>query len=144
MAMYGLPLCFAIIYRINKNMKLKRNMITENEVSGIIGQEFPEMSTELEKLPSSNNIYKTIECFVSFTKHLISEGNLKEAKHCFIVAEKMLENGNNTVKNAIENIYVYSLGTFVELTASTANHLKEIFNGSLRKEYHKHVMTNGI
>jgi hypothetical protein len=119
-------------------------MITENKVSDILGEELPEINNELEKLSNSNNIYKTIECFVDFTKLLISKGNLKEVKHCFNVAEKMLKNGNNTVKNAIENVYVYSLGTVVALSTLKTNHLKEIFNGSLRKEYNKQVCASGI
>ena len=118
-------------------------MITENEVPDILGEELPEINSELEKLPNLNNIYKAIECFVDFTKELISKGNIKEIKHCFNVAEKMLENGNSTVKNAIENVYVYSLGTVVALSTLKTNQLKEIFNGSLRKEYNRQVCASG-
>ena len=39
MTMYGLPLILAIIYRINKNIKVKRKVISENEVSEILGEE---------------------------------------------------------------------------------------------------------
>lgn len=139
------PIGSAIIYRIIKNKKNKKlTMITENQVSDILGEELPEINNELEKLSNSNNIYKTMECFVDFTKLLICKGNLKEVKHCFNVAEKMLENGNNTVKNAIENVYVYSLGTVVALSTLTTNQLKEIFTGSLRKEYNKQVCASGI
>jgi len=27
LVMYGLPLCFAIVYRVNENIKLKRNKV---------------------------------------------------------------------------------------------------------------------
>ena len=118
-------------------------MITENQVSDILGEELPEINNELVKLPNSNNIYKTMECFVDFTKLLISKGNFKEVKHCFNVAEKMLENGNNTVINAIENVYVYSLGTVVALSTLKTSQLKDIFNGSLKKEYNKQVYASG-
>src|ERR1035437_1334293 len=139
------PISLAIIYRITKTERNKKlTMITENQVSDMLGEELPEINNELEKLSNSNNIYKTIECFVDFTKTLIYKGNLKEVKHCFNVAEKMLENGNNTVKNAIENVYVYSLGTVVALSTLKTNHLKEIFNGSLREEYNKQVCSSGI
>lgn len=30
-AMYGLPLCFAVFYRIMENIKQRRNVINENE-----------------------------------------------------------------------------------------------------------------
>ncbi len=131
----------------NVNNRIYNNinkMITENEVTDILGEELPEINNELEKLPSSNNIYKTMECFVDLTKQFICKGNLKEVKHCFRIAEKMLANGNNTVKNAIENVYVYSLGTVVALSSLKTNKLKEIFTGSLRTEYNKQVCASGI
>ncbi len=140
---YAAPICIGFIYRIKKNIKHKIKMITENQISDILGEELPEINNQLEKLPNSNNVYKTMECFVDFTKLLISKGNLKEVKHCFNLAEKMLADGNSTVKNAIENVYVYSLGTVVALSTLKTNHLKEIFNGSLRKEYNKQVCASG-
>jgi len=119
-------------------------MIIEKQVSEILQKEIPEINSELKKLSNPNNIYKTIECFVDFTKQLIWDGNIKAVKCCFKLAEKMLEEGNNTVRNAIENVYVYSLGAVVDLSASTANQLKDGFNGSLRKEYIKQVCASGI
>ena len=119
-------------------------MITENEVSDILGEELPEINNELERLPNLNSVYKTMECFVDFTKQLISRGDFKEVKHCFTIAEKMLINGNNTVKSAIENVYIYSLGTVVALSVLKTNRLKEIFNGSLKKEYVKQVCASGL
>ncbi len=119
-------------------------MITENEVHEILSNDLPEINTELEKLTSLNNIYKTMECFVGFTKQLIYKGNLKEVKHCFNIAEKMLDDGNSLVKNAIENVFVYSLGTVVALSGLKTKSLKKIFNGSLRKEYNRQVLTHGI
>ena len=83
-------------------------MITEKQVSEILGNELPEINNELKKLSGSNNIYKTINCFVYLTKEYIIKGKFIAVKHCFSLAEKMLEEGNNTVKNAIENVYVYS------------------------------------
>ncbi|MGZ4035417.1 MAG: DUF7674 family protein [Bacteroidia bacterium] len=120
-----------------------KTMITENEVQDILGEELPEINNKLERLPNLNNVYKAMECFVDYTKDLICKGKMKEVKHCFNVAEKMLENGNSIVKNAIENVYVYSLGTVVALSTLTTNQLKDIFTGSLRQEYNKQVCASG-
>jgi hypothetical protein len=118
-------------------------MIIEKEVSEILQRELPEINTELEKLQNGADIYKTMECFVDFTKQLINKGMYIAVKDCFRLAERMLADGNNTVKNAIENVYVYSLGIVLELSASTSNTLNEIFNGSLRKEYNRQVCASG-
>jgi hypothetical protein len=56
----------------------------------------------------------------------------------------MLDDGNNTVKNAIENVYVYSLGIVIDLSVPTTNKLKKIFNGSLKKEYYRQVSASGV
>ncbi|MBK9636844.1 MAG: hypothetical protein IPO63_03165 [Bacteroidetes bacterium] len=119
-------------------------MITENEVSDLLGKELPEINLELDKLSNSSNIYKAMRCFVDYTKQLILKGNINETKLCFILAERMLIEGNNSVRNAIENVYVYSLGTFIDLADSTANRAKEIFNGLLKKEYNRQLMASGI
>ncbi len=132
--------------KVKKRLTLKKtkHIINENEIRELLSKELPEINCELEKLSNTNNVYKTMECFVGFTKQLINTGKINTVKQCFNLAEKMLEEGNNTVKNAIENVYVYSLGTFVELSVSTAYQLKEFFNGSLKKEYIRQVMASGI
>jgi len=143
-AMYSVPLFLTIMCSIKRNKKLKQNMITENEVSDILGEELPDINNELEKLSNSGNMYKAMQCFADFTKQLIRKGNLAEVKHCFNIAEKLLNDGNNQVKNAVENVYVYAMGTVIEFSATTTNRLQEIFNGSLKKEYIRQVLAKGI
>ncbi len=119
-------------------------MITENEVSDILGEELPDINNELEKLSNSGNMYKAMQCFADFTIQLIRKGNLAEVKHCFNIAERLLNEGNNHVKNAVENVYVYAMGTVIEFSATTTNRLQVIFNGSLKKEYIRQVLARGI
>jgi hypothetical protein len=42
------------------------------------------------------------------------------------------------------NVYVYSLGIVIDLSVPTANKLKKIFNGSLKKEYYRQVSAIGV
>lgn len=142
------------LIKIKSELLLKNtNMqtITENEVLSLLSNELPQLDIEIKNMTNKASIYNVISCFADMTKRMAKIGNLKEVKHCFSLAEKMLQGGNNTVKNAIENVYVYSLGTYlyslgaiVDLSASTANQLKEIFNGSLRKEYYRQVYGSRI
>jgi hypothetical protein len=119
-------------------------MITEIQVRKILQREFPEMNCGGETLSNPNNVYKTIACFVDFTRQLIDKGNINSVKRCLKLAERMLDDGNNTVKNAIENVYVYSLGIVIDLSVPTTNKLKKIFNGSLKKEYYRQVSASGV
>ncbi len=119
-------------------------MITENEIQVILCNELPEINKELEQLPNRNNIYKTILCFVDFTKELAYTGNLAEVKHCFTLAERMLKDGNKTVKNAIENVYVFSVSSILHGSTSVSKEVNALFNGSLRKEYIHQIEASGI
>lgn len=142
--MYGLPLCLIIIYKIKNELKLKPKMITEKEVSDILGEELFEINYELEKIPNSNNIYNIMQCFADFTKKLIKKGDLNEVKHCFKLADKMMKNGNNTVKNAVENCYVFSISTVIDIASPINERVKQLLRHSLRKEYNRQVLSSGI
>ncbi len=144
----------ADLIKIKSELLLKNtNMqtITENEVLSLLSMELPQLDAEIKNMSNKVSIYNVISCFADMTKRMAKIGNLKEVKHCFSLAEKLLQSGNTTVKNAIENVYVYSLGTYlyslgaiVDLSASTATQLRDIFSGSLRKEYYKQVYGKGI
>lgn len=118
-------------------------MITENEVSEILGEELPEINNDLEK-SQSNNIYKTMQCFADFTKQLVQKGNLKEVKHCFVIAENMLQNGNGVVKNAIENCYLFSVSTIIDIASPMNQSAKKLLTSSLKKEYNRQIFASGI
>lgn len=101
------------LLKLKIDLTVKRTMIKETEILDVLGNELPGMNPILEKTEDVNNIYKTIQCFANFTKSLVSKGDFKEVKHCFQVAETLLKNGNSTVINAIENVYVYSLSSIL-------------------------------
>jgi hypothetical protein len=87
------------------------------------------------------NIYKQTERFAELTKNLIISGNIARAKKCFTVAEKLLENGSDETKNAITNVFVFSVSCFMEMHHYRIHHL---FPKSLENEYLKQVNTSGI
>jgi hypothetical protein len=134
------------LLRIKAILSFQENhhLIKENEVLDFLGNEFPLINETLERDASQNNIYKTMKCFADFTKQLIKKGNFKEVKHCFNVAESILKNGNSTVKNAIENGYLYSLSSILDLTTPVAQIVKALLTDSLKKEYNRQVCASGI
>jgi hypothetical protein len=79
--------------------------------------------------------------FAEITKSLIRKGNIRRVKKCLSVAEQLLINGNAETRNAISNIYVFSVSTFMEVhNCSIAN----LFPKSLRKEYIMQVNASGV
>jgi hypothetical protein len=87
------------------------------------------------------SIQSRAQKFADITKALIINGNIRRAKKCLLVAEKLMQAGNNETKNAIANVYVFSVSTFMEMhNCSIAN----LFPASLRSEYLKQVNTSGV
>ncbi len=126
------------------DLTINTHMIKENEILDLLGNELPEINPSLEKTENVNNIYKAMTCFANFTKYLVNKGDFKEVKHCFNVAENMLKNGNSTVKNAIENGYLYSLSSILNYTTPVSLKVKSLLTSLLKEEYKRQVCASGI
>jgi len=87
------------------------------------------------------NIYKQTERFAELTKNLIISGNIARAKKCFSIAESLFENGSAETKNAISNVFIFSVSCFMELHNCNIHNL---FPKSFEKEYLKQVNASGI
>ncbi len=87
------------------------------------------------------NIYEQAQRLADVTKALIVKGNIPRAKRCLQVAETMFIKGNKEIQNAIANVYVFSLSTFMEIHRCN---IKELFPQNLKNEYRKQVNTMGI
>ena len=140
--MYGLPLFLAIIYRINKNIKAKRNGITENEMVEILLEKFPEINSELGKTNGTENIYKTLQCFANYTKGCAKTGNINKLKLCFIIADKLISKGNNKVKLAVKNVYLISVSSLIEMVSPIQEKVKKMLPENLKNAYLKQIMAN--
>ena len=125
-------------------LALKHFGIKENQVLDLLGNELPELNSELEKLPDPQNIYVSVKCFAEFTMSLIKSGKLLEVKGCFNLAERLLMEGNKSVKNAIENVYVYSVSSLIDFSSPLSNKIKAIMNKGLITEYKRQIYTSGI
>ncbi len=110
-------------------------MITKTTAMELL-KELPEASAESKT--NHRSIYKAMEWFSGYTRHLIETEELQGVRYCFSLGEKLWKEGDSSVKNAVENIYVYSLGNFIQIHDS--RQMKEVFNGPLRKVYLKQVL----
>ena len=130
------------LLKIKSDLALKNNVctITENEVLSLLSNELPQIEEEVKNSSSQISIYGVISCFADVTKHMAKAGDLKEVKHCFNVAEKIWVGGNSTVKNAIENGYLFSLSSILDLNTQ----IKDMLCAPLRKEYNRQVFGHGI
>ncbi|MCZ2249525.1 MAG: hypothetical protein LC111_12280 [Bacteroidia bacterium] len=91
------------------------------------------------KTKKQTSIYKQAQRFADVTKQYIATGNISRAKHCLAVAAKLMENGNTEMKNAICNVYVFSVSGFLEIHHCA---IRNLFPEKLLTEYHKQVNTS--
>jgi hypothetical protein len=87
------------------------------------------------------SVYKQAERFAEITKKAIITGNIIRAKKCLTLAEKLFETGSQETKNAISNVYVYSVSSFMELKNCSISNL---FPKSLKAEYIRQINTSGV
>jgi hypothetical protein len=74
--------------------------------------------------------------FAEVTKLLIIQGNIGRAKKCIKAAEEIFNNGSTEIKNAVSNVYVFSVSSFMELHHCN---IRNLFPASLQAEYQKQV-----
>ena len=85
--------------------------------------------------------YHQAERFAEITKAAILSGNIVRAKKCLALAERLLITGSSETKNAITNVYVFSVSTFMELRHCSISNL---FPKSLKAEYIKQINSSGV
>ena len=56
----------------------------------------------------------SVQCLTDFTLKIAHQHNIKMLKRCFTAAERLYIKGNEMIKNAIDNVFIYS---FSELFA---------------------------
>ncbi len=79
--------------------------------------------------------------FADITKTLLIQGNINRAKHCLQVAEDIFNKGTLEIRNAVSNVYLFSVSSFMEL-----NHInvRPLLPMSLEKEYVHQINAKGI
>ena len=87
------------------------------------------------------NVYKQAQRFANLTKELIVSGNIRRAKSCLHKAEYLFVIGTYEMKNAIVNVYVYSVTNFMEIHHINISH---ILPKTLHSEYQKLIYSSGI
>ena len=89
----------------------------------------------------TETIYSKADRFAMVTKKSIMTGNISRAKKFLLIAEKIFEEGTQETKNAISNVFVYSISHFLEIHECN---IKDLLPKSLLKEYMNQVNATGI
>ena len=110
-------------------------MMNQYEVPSYLQDALPEMKEVLVKEGVSSNLfdpYKSVQCLTDFTLKVAHQHNIKMLKRCFMAAERLYIKGNEMIKNAINNVFIYS---FSELLADCTSRQERIKIQSVMPSY---------
>ena len=93
------------------------------------------------KTPDKRNVYLKMQSFATTTKNLLVQGNIQRANTCLQIIDRLFAKGNNELKNAISNVYLYSLTSFLEMYRYD---IKSLLPLSLQGEYYKQINTSSL
>jgi len=97
-------------------------MISQQEMPMYIKDALPALSHELTE-SKEVNVYDAMNALTHYTSKNIAAHDYNTVKHCFEVAARLYSRGNTIVKNAVQNIFVYS---FTQLFHTYSRERKEL------------------
>lgn len=120
-------------------------MLNQYEVPVYLADRMPEMVHELRAVSPTLNIFKTIQCLANYTRQKVTQHDFTLVKKCFAIAEDVYMAGDRQVKNAIENIFVFSLSSILNLGSNEEKRaLQALIPLHLHSAYVKQVLKSGI
>jgi len=113
------------------------------ELPGYVEKAIPEL-TGVMKESKSLNAYEVVRHLVTYTSSQIVKHNMNAAKKCLALAEQLYNKGNDVVRNAIENVYVYSFSHAFLCDESKKNEVMGIVPSTLYALYKKQVINSHL
>src|SRR6202035_352796 len=118
-------------------------MITQYDIPGKLTQ-LPAAFNFQPNLGNLNmNVYKELQQFTNYTRRVVNEHNYTQAKQCFKLASQLYTEGDNVVRNAIENIFIFSLSSFFPHDRVEKVILKSLIPDILYSLYVKQISRSG-
>ncbi len=82
--------------------------MNQYEVPSLIADKLPAIRRDLKYLSILGNVNKAMSILSEYTQKLIITHKYKQAQNCMKLVDSIYIHGNDMVRNAVENIYVYS------------------------------------
>ena len=88
--------------------------------------------------------YKSIQEFANASLTLCEEGKFKKLQRFIKVAFMLFKEGNETVKNGIVNVYLFTLSRSVDQNPSSRKWVEPFMPKELRIEYARLLYASGM
>lgn len=115
------------------------------EVGDEITSSIPELKKEISRAIGVKNSYALIRVITKYTQKMVEQRRGERVDACLKLVGRCYSQGDTTVKNAIENVFVFSLDNI--LFSYTATERKKVFNKiptGLYTAYLKQVYASGV
>ena len=117
-------------------------MISQQELPAFVEKSIPELSAVCKK--EKGDVYNIVRHLLSYTVTQVAKQNHAAAKKCMALAVELYNKGNTAIKNAIENIYVYSFSHAFFCDEQKRNEVMKIVPVSLYELYKKQVINSHL
>ncbi len=123
-------------------------MITQIQVPLFLEERLPEIKPALQKAagPAVNTVFTAVQCLTDFTRRMIKEHNDSMTARCLSLAGRLYIKGNDVVRTAVENIYIYSFSSLLNSCddCKQRNKLQAAMPTGLYKAYVKQITKSGL
>ena len=118
-------------------------MIDQQELPAYIGKAMPELSQTIVQ-QDCKNVYDIVKEMITYTSTQVVQHNTAATKKCLYLAEQLYKHGNAAIKNAIENVFVYSFSHSFFHDAIRSEEVMKIVPPSLYDLYRKQVLNSHL
>lgn len=88
-------------------------MLSQFEVPAFIASRLPQVKRDLHRNGTELSIYQSIQVLTDYTKRMALEHDYKTVQQCMALVEKIYQKGNALVKNAVENVFIFSFSSML-------------------------------
>jgi hypothetical protein len=90
-------------------------MFDQQQIPALIARQFPEVQSDLCRAGAHAPLtaFQSIQVLTDFTKRMALEHDFATVGKCMTLMGKLYEKGNAIVRNAVENIFIYSFSTLM-------------------------------
>jgi hypothetical protein len=88
-------------------------MLSQFEVPAFIASRLPQVKRDLHRKDAELSIYQSIQVLTDYTKKMALEHDFKMVEKCMTLVEKIYQKGNALVRNAVENVFIFSFSSML-------------------------------
>ncbi|MCF6407435.1 hypothetical protein L3C95_32520 [Chitinophaga filiformis] len=86
--------------------------MNQYEAAAQIADEIPEIQKEIVCAPVFGSAYLSVKVLANYTARMLQQHQLRQVQRCMVLAEKIYNRGNQLMKTAIENVFIFSFSSF--------------------------------